>query len=71
MKQHSCKMAILDISDRSNRYALDEKNKLFDTNFLINDVDGILRQPTKEESIHRSWNRRKLRDSKRLLDLGL
>lgn len=71
MKQHSCKMAILDISERENRYVMKEDGTVIDTNFLINDIDGTLREPTKEESLHRSWNRRRLRDNKRLLDMGL
>lgn len=59
MNKHSCKMAIMDISKGA-------KNHVY-----ISDIDGTLREPTKEESIHRSWNRHALRNSKRLLDLGL
>ena len=59
LEQHTYKMAIMDISRGAN-------NKV-----LISDFNGELREPTKEESIHRSWNRRALRENKRLLDMGL
>ena len=52
-------MAIMDISRGAN-------NKV-----LISDFNGELREPTKEESIHRSWNRKALRENKRLLDMDL
>lgn len=52
-------MAVMDISRGAN-------NKLY-----ISDFDGHLREPTEEERIHRSWNRKELRNNKRLLELGL
>ena len=59
MAKHSCKMAIMDISKGA-------KNKVY-----ISDFDGTLREPTEEEDIHRSWNRKALRNNKRLLKMGL
>lgn len=59
MEKHTSKMAVMDISRGAN-------NKLY-----ISDFDGHLREPTEEERIHRSWNRKELRNNKRLLELGL
>lgn len=59
MEKFGCKMAVLDLSKGSKGTV------------LVNDVNGVLREASEEETIHRSWNRHNLRKKERLLKMNL
>ena len=52
-------MAVLDLSKGSKGTV------------LVNDVNGVLREASEEEAIHRSWNRHNLHKKERLLKMNL